>query len=303
MNKKIYIIIVSVLFSVTVWVSIALSDEYYSTYKLPIAVIDLPSGYTVGNNLPESITVRLKGDGWKLMSFELGSTEYFYVSVKGDSGVITANLLANVENNPWFAAGINILDITPKNIRIVVEPIAEKKLKIIPKLNLDFKEGYSLATKVLVEPDSVLFRGPVSVIKRMETYKTKEISLNNLDQKTSVLAELEDLRGFETDQKFVNIILDVQRIVENSINEIPVNVINKPANVDVILIPNTVSCTFRGGVNILGKISVNDIIATVDYNSVIADTLGFIKPEIQSPENLNLLSVKPDKLKYVIKKY
>ncbi|AFH49092.1 Hypothetical protein IALB_1382 [Ignavibacterium album JCM 16511] len=303
MNKKIYIIIVSVLFSVTVWVSIALSDEYYSTYKLPIAVIDLPSGYTVGNNLPESITVRLKGDGWKLMSFELGSTEYFYVSVKGDSGVITANLLANVENNPWFAAGINILDITPKNIRLVVEPIAEKKLKIIPELNLDFKEGYSLATKVLVEPDSVLFRGPASVIKQMETYSTKKISLKNLDQKTSVLAELQDLRGFETDQKFVNIILDVQRIVENSINEIPVNVINKPTNVEVILIPNTISCTFRGGVNILGKISVNDVIATVDYNSVITDTLGFVKPEIQSPENLNLLSVRPDKLKYVIKKF
>lgn len=303
MNKKIYIVIVSVLFSITVWVSIALSDEYYSTYKLPIAIIDLPSGYSVGNNLPETITVRLKGDGWKLMSFELGSTEYFYVSVKGDSGVITANLLANVENNPWFTSGINILDINPKNIRIVVEPIVEKKLKIIPKLKLDFKEGYSLATQVLVEPDSVLIRGPGSVIKKMETYSTKEISLKNLDQKTNFIAELEELRGFETDLKFVNVTLDVQRIVENSINDIPVSVINKPENVDVILIPNTISCTFRGGVNILGKVSVNDIIATVDYNSVVTDTLGFVKPEIQSPENLNLLSVRPDKLKYVIKKF
>lgn len=303
MNKKIYIVIVSVLFSITVWVSIALSDEYYSTYKLPIAIIDLPSGYSVGNNLPETITVRLKGDGWKLMSFELGSTEYFYVSVKGDSGVITANLLANVENNPWFTSGINILDINPKNIRIVVEPIVEKKLKIIPKLKLDFKEGYSLATQVLVEPDSVLIRGPGSVIKKMETYSTKEISLKNLDQKTNFIAELEELRGFETDLKFVNVTLDVQRIVENSINDIPLSVINKPENVDVILIPNTISCTFRGGVNILGKVSVNDIIATVDYNSVVNDTLGFVKPEIQSPENLNLLSVRPDKLKYVIKKF
>lgn len=303
MNKKIYIVIVSVLFSITVWVSIALSDEYYSTYKLPIAIIDLPSGYSVGNNLPETITVRLKGDGWKLMSFELGSTEYFYVSVKGDSGVITANLLANVENNPWFTSGINILDINPKNIRIVVEPIVEKKLKIIPKLKLDFKEGYSLATQVLVEPDSALIRGPGSVIKKMETYSTKEISLKNLDQKTNFIAELEELRGFETDLKFVNVTLDVQRIVENSINDIPVSVINKPENVDVILIPNTISCTFRGGVNILGKVSVNDIIATVDYNSVVTDTLGFVKPEIQSPENLNLLSVRPDKLKYVIKKF
>lgn len=303
MKKNFYIIIISVLFSVTVWVSIALSDEYYSIYKLPIAIIDLPSGYTVGNDLPETITVRLKGDGWKLMSFELGSSKFFFVSVKGDSGLITANLLNNVENNPWFTAGINILDITPKSLRIVVEPIAEKKLKIIPELNLDFKEGYSLASKVSVQPDSILVRGPASVIRRMETFRTKEITLKNLDQKTTFLAELEELRGFETEQKLVSITLDVQRIVENSISDIPVNVINKPENVDVILIPNTINCTFRGGVNILGKVTLSDIIATVDYNTVIADTLGFVRPEIQSPENINLLSVKPDKLKYVIKKY
>jgi hypothetical protein len=286
-----------------VWVSIALSDEYYSIYRLPIEIIDLPSGYTVGNNLPETVTVRLKGDGWKLMSFELGSSKSYYVSVKGDSGVISANLLTNVENNPWLATGINILDITPKNIRIVVEAIAEKKLKIIPELKLDFKEGYSLASKVIVEPESVLFRGPFSIICQMETYKTKEISLKNLDQRTMLQAEVEELRGFEPAQKVVNIILDVQRIVENTISDIPVNVINKPSNVDVVLIPNSVSCTFRGGVNILGKVTSADIIATVDYYSVISDTLGFIRPEIQSPENLNLLSVKPDKLKYVIKKY
>ncbi|MFN3872448.1 MAG: hypothetical protein ACK4R9_05570 [Ignavibacterium sp.] len=303
MKKNFYIIIISVLFSITVWVSIALSDEYYSIYKLPIAIIDLPSGYTVGNDLPETITVRLKGDGWKLMSFELGSSKFFFVSVKGDSGLITANLLNNVENNPWFTAGINILDITPKSLRIVVEPIAEKKLKIIPELNLDFKEGYSLASKVSVQPDSILVRGPASVIRRMETFRTKEITLKNLDQKTTFLAELEELRGFETEQKFVSITLDVQRIVENSVSDIPVNVINKPVNVDVILIPNTISCTFRGGVNILGKVTLTDIIATVDYNTVISDTLGFVRPEIQSPENINLLSVKPDKLKYVIKKY
>jgi len=303
LNKKIYIIIISVLFSVTVWVGIALSDEYYSVYNLPLEVIDLPSGYTVGNNLPETITVRMKTDGWKLMSFELGGTHTFFISVKGDSGIVTVNTLANVENNPWFTAGINILDINPKNIRVNVEPIAEKILKVVPELNLDFKDGYNLATKVSVEPDSVLVRGPSSLIKNMNAYRTKEIVLKNLDQKTSVSAELKNLRGFETFPKFVTVTLDVQRIVENTVAGIPVSVINKPANIELVLLPNTIDCTFRGGVNILGKINVENISAFVDYNDVINDTLGFIKPQIQIPAELSLLSVKPDKLKYVIKKY
>ncbi|WP_337865849.1 CdaR family protein [Ignavibacterium sp.] len=303
MNKKIYIIIISVLFSVTVWVSIALSDEYYSTYKLPIEVIDLPSGYAVGNKLPDTITIRLKADGWKLMSFELGGSNYFFVSVKGDSGIVSTNLLTNVENNPWFSAGINILDINPKTIKIHVEPFAEKMLRVIPQLDLDFKEGFNLATKVKIEPDSILVSGPKSLIKNLEGFRTKEISLRKLDQKLTITSELENLRGFETFPKIVNITLDVQRIVENTISNIPVNVLNQPANVEIVLIPNTIVCTFRGGINILGKISANDITASVDYFKVINDTLGFIKPEIQLPADLSLLSVKPDKLKYVIKKY
>lgn len=303
MNKKIYIIIISVLFSITVWVSIALSDEYYSIYKLPIEVIDLPVGYTVGNDLPQTITVRLKADGWKLMSFELGSSKYFYVSAKGDSGIVSASLVGNVENNPWLATGINILDINPKNIRIIVEPLAEKKLSVIPQLNLDFKDGYNLATKVSIEPDSVLVKGPTSLIKTMNKFKTKEITLKNLDQKITLTSELETLRGFETFPKTVEVTLDVQRIVENTIADIPVNVINKPANVEIVLIPNTIDCILRGGVNILGKVTIDSIIASVDYYKVISDTLGFIKPDLQLPADITLLSVKPDRLKYVIKKY
>lgn len=303
MNKKIYIIIISGLFSITVWVSIALSDEYYSIYKLPIEVIDLPADYTIGNDLPQTITIRLKANGWKLMSFELGPSKYFYVSVKGDSGVVSTNLVANIENNPWFATGINILDINPKNVRIIVEPLAEKKLSVNPQLNIDFKDGYNLATKVLIEPDSVLVKGPANLIKTMAEFKTKEITLKKLDQKITLISELESLRGFETFPRNVKITLDVQRIVENTIGNIPVNVINKPANIDILLIPNIIDCTFRGGVNILGKITADSIIASVDYYEVISDTLGFIKPEIQVPADITLLSIKPDRLKYVIKKF
>lgn len=137
----------------------------------------------------------------------------------------------------------------------------------------------------------------------MDEFKTKEIALKNLDQKINLKSELESLRGFETFPKFVEVTLDVQRIVENTVADIPVNVINQPANVEIVLIPNTIDCTFRGGVNILGKITIDSIFASVDYYKVINDTLGFIKPDLQLPADITLLSVKPDRLKYVIKKY
>lgn len=303
MNKKIYIIIVSVLFSIVVWISIAFSDSHYSVYKLPVEVIDIPEGYTVSEIEPEMITLRIRGDGWKLMSFELGGENKFFISAKGDSSRLITDPLAHIDNNPWLSAGINIIDVYPKSVKIYIEPIVWKKIQIVPQLNLDYKPGFGLASKIVLEPDSVLVSGPKSKMKKLNSYKTKPIEIKKLDQLTTVEAELENVKWFEPEIKSTMVKLDVQRIVENNYPEIVVNVINKPSNVEVVLIPNTINCTIRGGINILGKINPEDITAIVDYKDILNDTLEFIKPRVTLPEDVELIAIRPDRLKYVIKKY
>lgn len=303
MNKKIYIIIISVLFSVIIWISIAFSDVHYAVYRLPVEVVDLPEGYTTSEILPEKITLRVRGDGWKLMSFELSGYKSFFVSVKGDSNRIITDPLANIENNPWLSSGMSIIDAYPKSIRITVEPVVSKKLKVIPQLDLDFKPGFGLASKIIIEPDSVVISGPVSKMNQLNYYKTEPIALKKLDQKTSVITPLDEIKGFEPQIKSVSVTLDVQRIIENNFSDVLVNVVNKPDNVDVVLIPNTITCTVRGGINILGKLNSQDITATVDYIQLISESPEFVVPQITIPEDVYLISFRPEKLKYVIKKY
>ena len=76
-----------------------------------------------------------------------------------------------------------------------------------------------------------------------------------------------------------------------------------PNDRDIVLIPNNINCSLRGGINILGKINPNEISASIDYREIVYDTLGSIQPKIVIPKNTQLIFIKPVRLNYIIKKF
>lgn len=302
MNKKLYLVI-SILFSITFWISIALSENYYSSFTLPLKIIDIPANYTSSSKLPENITVKVKAEGWNLLFFEFRTNKFFYVSAKNDSVKFTENLLQALDINPWYNNEMNIIEVYPKTLTIELEPKFEKLVKVKPILEIEFKRGFGLASEVITEPDSILIKGPLSDIIKLVEIETNPIKLKNLERKTEVSAKLKTYRGYDTDIQNVKVLLDVQRIIENSIYDVQIQIENLPENIEVVLIPNSLNLTLRGGIEYFSKYSNRDIIATIDYNDVLSDTLGYLSPKIQIPKEFSLISVKPDIFRYIIKKY
>ena len=302
MKKNLNIIIIALVFSAILWISITLSDEFYSTINLPVRVIDAPAGYTVSTDLPENISVKLKGIGWRLTGISFGSESYFNVSAKNDSGMVLSNLYANIINNPWLTSDVSVIDISPDTVSFVIEIITSKKLPVVPDVFIDFKTGYGLSTKLTLTPDSVNVSGPESLINSLESIKTQSIKLSQLDSQTKVKASFENSK-LVTDVPFVEIFLDVQRIVDKTVDNIRVEVIDVPADRDVVLIPNSISCLVKGGINILGRLTENDFRAYVHYRDVLLDSLGTVQPIIEFPENIEIITQRPDRLRYIIKKF
>ncbi len=76
-----------------------------------------------------------------------------------------------------------------------------------------------------------------------------------------------------------------------------------PPDRDVILLPNKISCNVRGGIDILGKLEKDQFRAFVFYRDVVLDTLGNVIPHIEHPVNTTLKYIKPERLRYIIKKF
>jgi len=302
-KNKIYLIFLSVLFSILIWGSVTLSEQFYSTMNFSIKIVNQPSSYTCGIINPEMISVKLKAKGWQLLTLGLGSKQEFLISANNDSGVITVDPFNEINENNWLISGLSITEISPREISFKVEKLKFKRLKIEAATDISFSDGYGLGTPIKVYPDSVLVAGPSSVLERISTIKTNLVKLSSLDNKLKLVTNLEEPKGFQLEQENVELTFDIQRIVEKTFENIKVNIVGMPSDRDIVLIPNNISCSLRGGINILGKINPNEISASIDYREIVYDTLGSIQPKIVIPKNTQLIFIKPVRLNYIIKKF
>ena len=303
MKKKIPLIIISITFSVIIWGTISLSEEYYANVNVPLRVVGFPNGYTIGNEIPENITIKLRGVGWKLFSVNIGKDVTYNISVNGDSVFKQIKLMDHLTDNRWMLSELDIIDIVPNSLSFSIERRVKKKLPIVADLSLDFKAGYGLAKQVVLEPDSVVIDGPQSVVNSLTEIKTKAIRLSSLDKLTIKNIDFVYLPGTSYGTKFVSVNLDIQRIVDKQFDDIDVEVLDVPPDRDVILLPNKISCNVRGGIDILGKLEKDQFRAFVFYRDVVLDTLGNVIPNIEHPENTTLKYIKPERLRYIIKKF
>jgi hypothetical protein len=302
-KKKIPLLIISIAFSVIIWGTISLSEEYYANVNVPLRVVGFPNGFSIGSEIPENITIKLRGIGWKLFAVNIGKDVAYNISVKGDSGFIQIKLMDHLTDNRWMLSELDIIDIVPNSLAFSIERRVKKKLPIVADLNLDYKVGYGLAKQVVLEPDSIVLDGPQSVVNSLTEIKTKEIKLSSLDKLIIKNIGFIYLPGTSYGTKFVTVSLDVQRIVDKQFDDIDVEVLDVPPDRDVILLPNKISCDVRGGIEILGKLEKDQFRAFVFYRDVVLDTLGNVIPHIELPVNTTLKYIKPERLRYIIKKF
>lgn len=303
MKKKIPVIIISLVFSLILWVSISLSKDYYATFEIPLKIVDFPEGYTTGSAIPQRVSVKLKGKGWKLASVNIGSESEYTVSAGSDSGRKFINTAGYLSENQWLSSEMEVIDLSPDTLSFVVEKITEKRVIIIPDYDITFKTGYGLASKTKLIPDSVTLYGPESLLRNIIFAETEKIEIKNLDKTYSQQKKLKKVFGIEYRHDKVLTKLDVQKIIDNNFEDISVEVTDVPRDRDVVLLPNRITVGLRGGIGVIGKLSKEKIKATVMYRDIVSDTLGSVSPSVHMPENLSLQYMRPERLRYIIKKF
>ena len=303
MSKKLNIFISSIIFAIILWGSISLSDFYYANIEVGLTLTDFPNGYTTGSNIPKKVKLRVRGQGWRLVSINVGPETEFRVSVKGDSGQKNFSLYNYLESNRWLLSDVDIINLYPDSLNFFIERKITKKLPVVSGLNLEFKPGYDLASEIIFKPDSVIVQGPLSYLKQKKEIKTENKPLGILDSKITTEVDLKQLNGFEYNTNSIEVMLDVQRIVDKQFENVPVDVIDVPSNKEIVLLPNKINVNLRGGIEILGKLKLQQIRAYVKYQTLVNDTTGSINPEIILPENISLQFNKPDRLRYVIRSF
>jgi hypothetical protein len=304
MKKNLYAIFLSLAFSVILWVSVSLSNDYNTNLQLPIKFFNVPEGYVATSPSSEKINVKVRGKGWNLISAMIATKSEYYVDMGNELRKKKIIDLRSFDTeNTWLTSKLQIVEITPDTISFSFEKISYAKLKIAPNLKIEFKQGYGLASDIVVIPESITISGPITRLSTMQNIPTESIIIKDLSERTEKIVKIENIPGLNYETQTARVILNVQRIIEQSFDEINVKVLDIPIDRDVVLLPNKINILLKGGIDVLGKLNNNKITAFIYYRDVVLDTIGSITPVVNIPEHTELVYIKPQQLNYVIKKF
>jgi len=303
-RRSLYIVIISSLFGVLAWVSVTMREDYEATVVSSFILRDIPPGMAVQTPLPQTILLRFRGEGWRLAGVLLAHAPGIVFSAStlpAGHRPLTYNDFAD---HISLAPGVRLLDVKPDSLRIEIGPAVRKRVPVVLDCLASFREGYGQIGSTSVEPDSVTLTGAESVLNGISRWKTERRVFENVRGSLDAEVPLASASPYEIGFSVpaVRIAIAVEPFAEKIIAGLPVQVTAVPASQEVILIPPRIEIVVRAGIRQLSSLSAGDFLVETSYASIAADSTGAIDTNILCPAGVQLVTKRPDRLQYIVRK-
>ncbi|MDA0753165.1 MAG: hypothetical protein O3A49_00560 [Candidatus Marinimicrobia bacterium] len=295
------------------WFFIKSEDTYTVNLDIPLVARNLQEQKTYKEEVPESIFITLKGTGRSFIWLRVFNNFYgddfkAVIDLSSITDEYNFELDSYYKENPEKIVLPSSLDLqfvevlNPRNVQIKLQRYMVKKVPIESQILVYTEPGY-ISLGEQFSPDSISIGGPEEAVNQIDFVFTEKDTL--IDLVASINGNwsiLNPNKLISFDPKKVDALIDVQPISETIITGIPVELINKPSDINVFVNPATVSLTIVGGLNQITNIIPEDIDVIIDFNLWNSEK-KFYLPTIKlpdyliewkdlSPNNLEILVIK-----------
>jgi len=298
-NSKIKLIVLFLAF--LVWFFVKIEDNYRYSFNIPLRVTNLEPNRIIGNKIPKRIKIAFWGKGRYLFSLMLRKDIFYNLDVSKVRK--SAKIVLDIDQIKLLhETDIEILNIvSPETVEVVINDLITKQVPILPDVDIQTSPGYTVIDEIVLHPDSVQITGTDSEIKNILSIRTENKRFKNLkrDLEKKIRLVKPDIKNFKLLTNESQISVDIQKLMEKQLYEIPVTVINKPPNLKVTVIPSTLSLVLEGGTDVLLNVTKQDITAYLDYRKIHASKNIYHLAYIDTPEGTRHRDVKPKQFKVV----
>jgi YbbR domain-containing protein len=246
-NRKLYVFLFCLSLSIFFWLLNALSKNFTTNAVFNVTYINQPINKVVLNELPNQLTIKIKGLGFDLMAYKLrlksSSVKVDLSKLKGFNGHFQSSTLASTSfySNLSTQLGeqIEIKSIYPDSIQFIFDERKEKIVKIIANTELSFQKQFQLYGNLIVKPAITKVSGPASIIDTIASVYTNNLVLNELSENTTVSVGFSELYQDEKlifNPNKVIIHVPVEKFTEKSVL-VDVKSINVPDSIEIKAIP------------------------------------------------------------------
>jgi YbbR domain-containing protein len=160
--------------ALALWFNITSKGKMEIALTVPLELKNIPAGMAVVGDIPGYLEVRLQGQERVLRDI---STD------KEVSGSLDLSLARSGENSVRVSpdditrpSGIAVTHLSPYEIKIRLEPILRKTVRLSPVLHGIPANGYRVAS-TLARPARIVIEGPAGVVKPLTTLQTMPIDI------------------------------------------------------------------------------------------------------------------------------
>lgn len=293
-------------FSTVIWIFVQFSKQYTIPVELPLSYVNVPKDKLIGENNPESITLRVRDYGFNLTRYKLipPSLEIDLENAREEGGQLVYNL---EQEKPTIVNQLNLgfdeLAFLQNNLRVNFEQKAVKTVNIESQIGLNFAVGYSALEEVKLLPDTVRVSGPATILDTLSEVRTERLSVNNINTDLKGTVKL-DKTGLERVTFFldeVNYSLRTDKFTEGKI-EIQIELQNVPEGNNIAIFPKEVVVFYQVSLNDFEKIKPTAFKVVVDFRNEIPKEGFLLAQVVQKPGLVNNVRLSENRIQFVVKR-
>ena len=292
------------LLSFTFWTSTKLSNTYTVEESFSIIWTNIPNGI-IPSSENQQMNVSISASGIEILIYRLinksinislsqadFSREKGLIDLRGQEFFIQKQFFENTK--------LNILN--PLFLEFKFSRLEEKVFTVVPQIEINLRAGYLIDSSLKVTPDSILVRGPKSILDTLNSIQSESIIADDLYENFRKTVSLRSIPEIQLSESKVTVEVAVSRYTEKEFL-LNVEVINLPLGTRVKLFPPKAKVRVTLPFSVLRTIKASDFNLVVDYNNIFKDAekkLDLIM--IRRPSSVKKVILEPKKVNYLIRK-
>jgi len=291
--------IVALLMALLLWFHVATEKIYEYTKNFPVKILNVPDELILAREVPPEVQVKIGGKGKELLKLLLMEKKNLQIDV-GEFRIGENNYNFKPEEIPIpEGLDLRVVEIlSPKNVKISLDRLMEKKVPVSSQITILPEQGYVLMGEVSLKPQEVIISGPRGLVRKINSIQTEKKMLENVTEPISDQIGLTLPEGYNLKLSFkqVNFFADIQKAIEKEILSVPVESVNLPWGRKVEIQPDSIKVLIIGGENAVNQLTKDQIKVMVDCAKVKRNVETKLQPFVKLPPIVNLIRTEPDSL-------
>ena len=294
------------------WFLNELSNTYNTTINYPIRFTHIPKNKSLVNDLPKNLQLSVNADGYTILRYKLSPAAFpVIINLEKHSNNInnpevkkfrlqTRYLRETI--NKQMPNDIEIVDIFPDTVLFQFANIINKKIPVKPYVKLEFREECMLDGDITFKPDSIIARGPNTILDTLQAVYTKYHKFTKLNKPTTQNITLKEINKVEYNNKKVQIYLPASKFTQLNF-DIEINAINVPDSLILKTFPRMVKVSCMVSLNDYDKIKTENFLIEVNYLDIENLLGGKLSLNLKlAPKQVRSITYHPESIEFIIDK-